>query len=48
MLELVRVARRFDASRGAEFALYAYPCILGAVKDTFATTAGACTTSAAW
>jgi RNA polymerase sigma-B factor len=35
MLELVRAAGRFDASRGAEFAQYAYPCILGAVKKHF-------------
>jgi len=35
MLELVRVAGRFDTSHGVEFAHYAYPCILGAVKRHF-------------
>jgi RNA polymerase sigma-B factor len=35
MLELVKVAGRFDASHGAAFAHYAYPCIVGAVKKHF-------------
>jgi RNA polymerase sigma-B factor len=35
MLELVKVAGRFDASHGATFAHYAYPCIVGAVKRHF-------------
>jgi RNA polymerase sigma-B factor len=35
MLELVRVAGRFDATLGVEFVHYAYPCILGAVKRHF-------------
>ncbi|WP_020524567.1 sigma-70 family RNA polymerase sigma factor [Catelliglobosispora koreensis] len=35
LLELVRVASRFDPSHGATFARYAYPCIVGAVKKHF-------------
>lgn len=35
MLELVRVAGRFDPSHGAPFAQYAFPCIAGAVKRHF-------------
>ncbi|GIH07822.1 hypothetical protein Rhe02_58890 [Rhizocola hellebori] len=35
MLELVRVAGRFDESHGVAFAHYAYPCIVGAVKRHF-------------
>jgi RNA polymerase sigma-B factor len=35
MLELVRVAGRFDAAHGAGFVHYAYPCIVGAVKKHF-------------
>jgi RNA polymerase sigma-B factor len=35
MLELVRVAGRFDATLDVEFAHYAFPCILGAVKKHF-------------
>lgn len=35
MLELVKVAGRFDPSHGVSFAQYAFPCIAGAVKRHF-------------
>jgi len=35
MLELVRAAARFDPTRAVEFARYAYPCIVGALKKHF-------------
>jgi RNA polymerase sigma-B factor len=35
MLELVRVAGRFDPTHGTAFAHYAFPCIVGAVKKHF-------------
>jgi RNA polymerase sigma-B factor len=35
MLELVKVAGRFDPSQGVSFGQYAYPCLVGAVKRHF-------------
>jgi len=35
MLELVKAATRFNPARGVDFAQYAYPCIIGALKKHF-------------